>query len=185
MRTLLLCGYRYDTETALGLERDASGETLIDRRIRQLQDIGIEPVAVLSGPLADEQLRECTRLAGIEIAFDTNETATTLSTNLKAGLTAAVGEACFVLPVEIPCPEPEAWECLKKNLRRLPLESQISLVQALTPQGALYSFGFPLAVTRFGNAEIRRLSELKTLLDTRLKYLHIVYPEVASSPKDL
>ena len=43
-------------------------------------------------------------------------------------------------------------------------------------------------ITRTGNAQLRGLTGLKSLADTRLKYLHLAFQpqaDLASSPKDL
>jgi hypothetical protein len=139
-----------------------------------LRELDTDPICVLSGAGADEQLRRCRSIAEVELVYDTNGPEVSLLTNIKAGLAAAEGEACFVLPVEIPCPsQADYWRVLKEGWRQGGLHSQIALVQLLTAQGAPWHYGFPLLVTRFGNEEIRRLEGVKSLLDTRLKYLHL------------
>jgi hypothetical protein len=189
MKTLLLCGYRSSDlhdEDPIGLQRAPDGLTLIDRRVHQLTELGLDVLCVLAGRTADHQLRECPSIAATELVFDTNESDVSLTTNLKAGLTAAVGEPCFALPVEVPCPPKPVWDFLVNGWGRDGMQGGISLVQAMTPQGAPWHYGLPVLITRFGNKELRTLPGLNSLLDTRLKYLHLVYPEeanLASAPK--
>lgn len=175
MKTLLLCGYRKSElgEPTLGLERGEDGVTLLERRIRQLKSLRHDIIVVLAGNEADEILRQCPSIADTELAYDTNDTESTLTTNLKAGLAAGAGHSCYVLPVEIPVPEYPTWNFLREGFRRYALQAKVTIVQTLDSQGAPLHFGFPLLITRFGNSEIRATPELKTLADTRLKYLHL------------
>lgn len=182
MKTLLLCGYRSSdhSEDPLGLTRDEQGLTLIDRRIYEITALGSQAICVLAGQDADEQLRQAKAISSCELVFDTNGFDVSLATNLKSGLAAADAEAVFVLPVEIPPPPREHWHFVKEGYRQEALHTKkASLVQAMTPQGTPLHFGFPLLVTRSGNAEIRALPGLKSLSDTRLKYLHLIYPAEA------
>lgn len=188
MRTLLLCGYR----SPLGLDRCPQGRTLIERRLAALHEYGSPVVAVLSGAFADEQLRQCPRLADVELAYDNSGdnsgdnygVRTSLTTNVVVGLEDRDREPFFVLPVEIPLPDRDTWNGLLEAAESEHLPEKASLIQAVTPQGAPWHYGFPLVVSRFGNRELRRLKELNSLLDPRLNYLHLVLPnEVASVPK--
>ncbi|NJL26219.1 MAG: hypothetical protein HC902_14400, partial [Calothrix sp. SM1_5_4] len=132
--------------------------------------------------------RSCPRLRDIEIVYDTNDTLVSLTTNTKAGLAACEGEGVFVLPVEVPPPPEYVWNELKQAWRKEGLNAQISVLQASDAQGAPWHFGFPLLITRFGNTQIRTLENLKSLADTRLKYLHLpLEPQsgLASPAKDL
>jgi hypothetical protein len=187
VRALLLCGYKNSSSGSIGLEKISSGETLIDLQIARLQQMGFEPVCVLSGQYADEQLRQCTKIAECELAFDTNDF-TTLMTNLKAGLAATDGEGCFVLPLEIPCPEAELWRQLREEWRRLGFYTKITALQAMDAEGALWQRGFPLLITRNGNKLIRTLENLSSLLDPRLEFQHHEFssrPELDSSTNPL
>ncbi len=179
MRVILLCGYRPgDNEIALGLERNASGVTLIDRRIIELSSRGFEVVCVLAGNRADEILRESRQLPEVEIVYDTNADAANLATNLKAGLAATEGEGCFAIPVEIPCPPSEIWEFIRQAWRRQGFHTDTSVFQIA--QGAPRHYGFPLLISRKGNGLIRKLSAFTYLLDARLKYQHLAYSEEAT-----
>jgi hypothetical protein len=165
MTALLLCGYRPcdPGEPALGLD-------LIDERIKTLRAFGYKVVCVLAGRQADEQLLHCPRIADCELAFDTNETPN-LATNLKTGLHATDGEGCFVFPVEVPVPEKSHWHDLREEWRRIGFHTENSVLQLADAEGALYHYGFPLIVTRKGNALIREIEGFKVLTDTRLTYL--------------
>jgi hypothetical protein len=165
MTALLLCGYRAcdPGESALGLD-------LIDERIKTLRGFGYKVICVLAGGQADEQLLRCRRIAECELAFDTNDEPN-LATNLKAGLAATDGEGCFVFPVEVPVPEKSHWHDLREEWRRIGFHTENSAVQLADREGAPCHYGFPLIVTRKGNALIREIEDFKTLSDTRLKYL--------------
>jgi hypothetical protein len=174
MKTILLAGYR----AALGLERDANGELLIDVKIRELQRLSYEVICVLAGNDADEVLRASRYLMNVELVFDTNDAEATLATNLKAGLAATEGEGCFCIPLEVPTPEAAAWHFLREGWRREGFLTSSSVFQLSTSQGAPWQFGFPLLVSRSGNKLIRSLQGFTTLVDTRLKYqqLNLIAP---------
>lgn len=173
MKTLLLCAYRDRdaSESPLGLEADEHGRTLIERRIDHLQRYALEVVCVLAGADADEQLRRCPRIANTELAFDDSPGGLTLMSNIRAGLSACEGEPCLVLPVEVPLPPARDVRHLIEEWGRAGMGDQISLVRP--EAGASSPHGFPLLVTRFGAKQLSSLPDLKTLVDTRLKYLHV------------
>jgi hypothetical protein len=179
MKTLLLCGYRpLDTsERALGIERDELGQTLIDRRIQQLRNLGQEVVCVLAGPEAEIQLREGRAIQDAELIFDTNTPS--LLANLKAGLQALIGEACFVLPVEVPLPPDEVWQSLRYEFLRLGTQAKEHMLQAVTAEGAPCQLGFPLLVTISGVKLLQNSTNLTHLLDPQLKYRHVLQSDVA------
>lgn len=188
MKTLLLCGYRSSQdhdEDPVGVERGEDGLTLIDRRIAQLKGIGLEPVCVLAGNTADEQLRRCRGIAAAELVFDDTKPQVSLTTNILSGLLAYENEACYVLPAEIPCPPISHFEFLKHSYLNAGSQGQISLIQAVDAQGAPWHFGFPLLITRFGNKELRRLPGLTSLTDTRLNYLHVEFGSAPNLASDL
>lgn len=162
---LLLCGYRTTDpgERALGID-------LIDDRIKTLRWLGFKVICVLAGQQADEQLASCRMIADCELAFDTNDVPN-LATNLKAGLAATDGEGCFVLPVEVPMAEKTHWQNLREEWRRIGFHTENSALQLADAEGALCQYGFPLLITRKGNALIREIEGFTSLNDTRLKYL--------------
>jgi hypothetical protein len=98
-----------------------------------------------------------------------------LASNFKAGLKAAPGEAFFTLPVDIPAPPVEAWSLLRDAWRALPGESDVSMLQVITAQGAPWHFGFPLLCTRAGNELLTQITDFQSFLDVRLKYQHVVF----------
>lgn len=174
MKVILLCGYRTEdsSEEALGLERDEDGVTLIDRRIQQLGALGLEIICVLSGNSADRQLRHCTRIANVELAYD-DDAETCLASNLRAGLAAVEDDGCFVLPIEIPCPPSETWENLKELWRKVRFENEYAALQLAESEGALCQYGFPLLITQQGNQVLRDTPQIRSLVDARLKYLRL------------
>lgn len=176
MKVLLLSGYRPHSESghALGTEMNAQGVTLLDRRIEQLRELGLNIVVIVSGSSADKQLRLCRRISEVELVFDANDALSTLATNFKAGLKAAPGEAFFTLPVDIPAPPVEVWSLLRDAWRALPGESDVSMLQVITAQGAPWHFGFPLLCTRSGNELLTQIADFQSFLDVRLKYQHVV-----------
>ena len=178
MKVLLLCGYRISDheQIPLGLERTSSGECLIDRRIDELQAQGFEVICVLAGHSSEQVLRESRRLADVELVFDTNAEQASLASNLQAGLAATAGEGCFALPLEVPCPPPEAWASLRERWRREGFHTDISVFQLVAPLGAPWHFGFPLLISRKGNARIRASHGFVSLVDTRLKYAGTLAP---------
>ena len=179
MKALLLCGYR----DLAGREKEAA--ELIDRRLRELSALKLAPICVLSGKYADDLLRACPRIGDAELVFDTTEAAT-LASNLQAGLAGTEGEACFVLPFEVPPVESGVWYRLRDEWVRLGLSADPSVLQAVDAQGAPWHYGFPLLVTLNGNREIRELRELRSLTDPRLRYLSIAaQTDVASTPNPL
>ena len=177
MKTLLLCGYRAgdNAENPIGVERDIDGQTVIDRRILQLRELGHDIIAVLAGATADEQLRQCRLIQTTELAFDISEPAGTLLSNTQAGALATNGEGFYVLPAEIPVPSPAIWNFLLNEYGKLGFATNECLLQAVTPQGAPWQFGFPLLVTRNGNKLLRNTPELKSLVDARLKSLQLEF----------
>lgn len=178
MKTILLCGYRIheSPELAIGLERDADGLTTIDRRIQELTQLGLEVICVVAGRSADEQLRHCSRIANVELVYDDDAQAC-LATNLRAGLEAVEDDGCFVIPVELPCPPEELWSFLKEEWRKIRFHTDYCVLQATQPEGAPWHLGFPLLITRKGNTELRDNPDIRSLVDARLKYLHLS-PEV-------
>lgn len=182
MKILLLAGYRTseNSEEPLGIQRDESGQRLLDARIRQLSQLGLEVITVLAGIHADEQLRLCPRIANTELAFDTSDHIC-LATNLKAGLAATELEGCYVLPVEIPPPPAEVWRFLRQEWGRIGFHTETYILQATDAQGAPWHFGFPLLITAAGNKHIRKLNDFRSLMDTRLTYHQLV----AEEPKAL
>jgi len=175
MKTLLLCAYRNrdENERPLGLETGEDGLTLIERRIDHLHRYGLEVVCVLAGADADEQLRRCPRIANTELAFDDGPELSLMS-NIRAGLPVCEGEPCLVLPLEIPVPPARDVKRIVEEWGRAGMGDQISLVKM--EAGASSPHGFPLLVTRFGAKQLAGLPDLKTLVDTRLKYLHVSPP---------
>lgn len=169
MKVLLLCGYRVSesSEPTLGVD-------LIDKRILQLRRLGLEVICVLAGQSADDQLRICRRIADCELAFDTSDVPNVAS-NVKAGLAAVDGVGCVVLPVEVPVPDESFWHQLREKWRTIGFHTPHSILQMVDSQGAPCHHGFPLLITRKGNALIRELPEFKSLLDTRLNYLHVMH----------
>jgi len=167
MTVLLLCGYRNcdPHEPALGAD-------VLDQRILELRRLGLSVICVLAGQHADEQLRLCRRIADTELVFDTHEEPN-LATNLKAGLAATDGAGCFVLPLEVPCPPKAAWETLRESWRQNGFHTSTSIYQLADSQGAPSHLGFPLLVTRSGNKTIQEMQGFRSLVDTRLKYLHL------------
>lgn len=165
MKTLLLCGYRE--------ERAPEGE-LIERRLRELRHLGVEPICVLAGPDADEQLRQCRTLAEAELAYD-DASIRSLIANVRAGLkltrTNLGPEPCFVLPVEIPTPDKTVWDQLARALDGAEDEHLLQLVDESKQP---VHFGFPLLVTKAGHAQITKIQDLTRLTDTRLDYLSVV-----------
>ncbi len=172
---MLLCGYRNTdpNEETLGLNLDSNGMTLIDYRISQLEARGHDIVCVLSGNSADEQLRCCPKIANTELVFDTNEDAYSLISNTRAGAFATEREAIFVLPLEVTPPAQSAWKFLLYELARIGYATPYSLLQAVTAQGAPCHFGFPLLLTREGSSLLRENADMTSLVDKRLKYLHL------------
>lgn len=169
MKTLLLCGYR---------NLDLNENSLIDRRIQQLWNlealVGTDLICVLSGAHADDQLRQSRHLSKVEIAFDTNHQDVHLLTNIRAGLAACTDrEPCFVLPIEIPCPENQVWQTLKEGLRASGIHSEYHLIQIADKGASATSFGFPLIITAKGNQLIRKQKNISSLVDPQLKYLRL------------
>lgn len=182
MKTLLLCAYRDldANERPLGLETDAEGLTLIERRIDHLHRYGLEVVCVLAGAEADEQLRRCPRIANTELTFD-DGTSRSLMSNIRAGLPACEGEPCLILPLEVPLPPAADVRRLIQEWGRAGMGDQVSLVKL--EAGASSPHGFPLLVTRFGAKQLASLPDLQTLVDTRLKYLLVDDSSLASRAK--
>lgn len=170
MRVLLLCGYRTtdEMEPGLGLERDEDGTTLIDRRIVQLHELGMKVVCVVAGNVADEQLRQSLCMRDTDLVFD-NSPSTSLLTNTREGA-ASINEACFVLPVEIPIAPPEHWQFLINEYAKAGFNTPDAVLQV---QGMPTDFGFPLLFTRQGCQKIQDTDGLSSLVDARLKYLHL------------
>lgn len=178
MKTLLLCGYHESTEqNILGLNRDDSERTLIDRRIQEIKRLGFEIICVFGGKYADEQLRQTMHVADTELVYDTSDTIS-LASNIKAGLAATDGESCYVIPVEIQPPPLEYWHGLYKELRNKGFLWPVSMLQGADIQGAPSHYGFPLLITRKGSQTIRDLSGFHSLLDSRLTYQHVVVSSV-------
>ncbi|MGE0528524.1 MAG: hypothetical protein AB7G93_04150 [Bdellovibrionales bacterium] len=177
MKVLLLCGYRplHNNAVPLGMDPDPSGESiLLDHQLIGLRGLGLSPVCVLSGPGADDLLRSSRCLSDAELVYDTNADEVGLASNVKAGLAAATGEGCFILPVEIPLPPPPVWIHLKESWRREGLHTSSShILQLVKDSGEPWGLGFPLLVTRKGNDVIQSLSPFRSLVDTRLKYLAV------------
>jgi hypothetical protein len=159
MTVVLLCGYRNreDSEPALFY-------SCLDNRIAELKRMKFNVVCVLAGAHAEDQLRLCPRIADCELVFDTQDEPN-LATNLKAGLAGTDGSGCFVLPVEIPCPSWAEFETVREGWRTRGFLTETSVYKA-----ASSDFGFPLLVTRKGNAAIREMANFRTLTDGRLKY---------------
>ncbi len=178
MTVLLLCGYRKSEPSEITL-----GVDLIDKRILQLRGLGLNVICVLAGQSADDQLRYCKRIADCELAFDTNDVPT-LATNVKAGLAATGGEGCFILPVEVPCPASCHWNDLREDWRRIGFHTDNSVLQMVDAGGAPSHYGFPLIITRKGNALIKELPEFKSLTDMRLKYLQVRHTAKAGLAPD-
>jgi hypothetical protein len=176
MKTLLLCGYRNSEqdEDILGLERDADGVTLIDRRIGQLRALDHQVVCVLAGSHADEQLRQSRLIEDCELVFDTNEPCNLIS-NTRSGAFVCDGEACFIWPIEIPPPPIAVWNFLRNEYGKVGFATSHAFLQTVSPQGAPCHFGFPLLMTREGGKVLRKLSDLRSLVDTRLKTLHLEF----------
>ncbi len=175
MRVLLLCGYRAldEGEIALGLARGGDGKTLLDSQIEALLALGMEVTCVLSGANADEQLRQCRRLAEVDMVFDT-AAPTTLLSNAREGALSAPHEACFILPVEVPVPARPVWDFLRNEYAKVGFNTEESVLQAFVQaQGAPWHFGFPLLFTYQGCQCLQNTEDLNGLVDTRLKYLHL------------
>ncbi len=185
MKVLLLCGYRTsdEQETPLGLERDSDGITLIDQRIQQLQEMGLEVICIVAGNIAEAQLRQCSRIANVELVYD-DEQHPSLLTNIRFGLEAVDDDGCFVLPVELPSPPAEYWARLKEEWRKVRFDSDYSFLQGVdTTTGAPCHLGFPLIVTRAGNKQIVSTPEIRQMLDARLKYLCLNFsPQAGLAP---
>lgn len=175
MKTVLLSGYR----SGLCLERNSRGELLIDIRIHHLQRLGFEVVCVLAGAEADDVLRASRALMNVELVFDTSDHPT-LASNLKAGLFATEGEGCYTLPLEVAPPELNSWNFLREQWRKAGFQTSTSAFQVVDAQGAPCHFGFPILLSRSGNSLIRGLTGFTSLVDTRLKYQHLVFSEDAT-----
>jgi hypothetical protein len=175
MKTVLLSGYR----AGLCLERNSRGELLIDIRIHHLQRLGFEVICVLAGSEADDLLRASRALMTVELVFDTNDQPN-LASNLKAGLFATSGEGCYTLPLEVVPPEMRTWNFLREEWRKSGFQTTTCAFQAVDAQGAPCHFGFPLLISRSGNSLIRSLKGFSSLVDTRLKYQHLVFSEDAT-----
>lgn len=178
MKVILLSGYRLrdEEEEALGLAHTPDGNgRLLDVQIRQLTQMGLEVVCVVSGQDADRQLSLCPRIANTELVYDSGDQVS-LASNLKAGLAAAEGFGCFALPVEILAPPADLWRFLNHEWRRLGNAFDSSVLQAVNTQGAPWHFGFPLVITRKGNELIGKLTDFHSLTDARLTYHHVLYP---------
>ena len=172
MKTILLAGYRNDDtlDNVPGLQREPDGELRLDRRIAQLRALDHHVICVVSGAAAEQQLRRARRLEDVDLVYDTNAPAVTLMTNLRSGLAAVDGEACFCLPVELPFPPASVWTSLTRAARAEPAAA--SLVQVGQPEG-VDDFGFPLLITRAGVTRLAQLPELASLTDPRLEYLYL------------
>ncbi len=174
MKTLLLCGYRPPDENELalgvGVKRGPGGLSLLDQRIVQLTELGHELICVVNGASSDIQLRHSEKLPTTELVFDTNEPGTLIS-NTRSGVFAAPGEAFFVLPLEVPPPAPAAWAFLQNEYGKVGFGASHAMLQ--TPSGQGTHYGFPLLLTRFGAKQLRDTPELRSLIDLRLKYLHL------------
>lgn len=185
MRTLLLCGYRTSdhNEDLLGTERDAAGVTLLDRRIEQLQALGHDVIIVLAGASADEQLVHCRRIETVEMAFDNSANGGSLLSNTYAGAELFDNESCFVIPLEVVPPPAAHWRFLYNELAKIGFATPVAALQAVSPQGAPCHYGFPLLLTRSGNSLLKETADLKSLVDARLKYLHVEFhPEAVLEP---
>lgn len=165
MKALLLCGYRTldPSENALGLERDAEGRTLIDRRIQQLQSYGLTVVTVLAGDSADEQLRHSRMIAQTEMAFANGRN---ILANVKEGLALLKEEACFALPVEVEPPPQEVWKFLLNEYGKLGFATEQCCLQTSMCH-------FPLLLTHSGCQTLQNTEDLSSLVDARLKYVHL------------
>ncbi len=180
MKTLILCGYRTaeNEEAALGLERDAAGDTLIDRRIHQLRALGLEAVCVLAGRGADAQLRGSRLIENAELVFDTADHCS-LASNVRAGAFTLDTQAAFILPVEIPPPALEIWNYLRNEYGKAGFATPHAFLQAVS-QGAPCHFGFPLLLTRNGGKLLRESEQMLNLVDPRLQTLQLEYPPEAA-----
>lgn len=167
MRAVILCGYRGldEGEEALGLQRNASGKTLLEVQIETLTAMRFDVTCVLSGNMADEQLRACRRLGEVEMVFDDAKNPSLLS-NAREGAKSEHLEACFMLPVEIPAPPREVWDFLRGVYNKGGHDTMESAFQT----GAS---GFPLLFTRRGVEQLQKIADLKSLLDPRLAYLPV------------
>jgi hypothetical protein len=183
MKTILLAGYRptRHENQPLGLQLFGEQRTLLQSRLDFLKTFMPEIVCVVAGACADEQLRRCPAISSVELAFDdTPEEDLCLTSNLKAGLDLTKpGEPCFVLPVEISPPSAQVWSYLKEGWRQHGIHSDISLVQAQTPEGAPWHYGFPLLLTAHGNRQLRDVIP-RRLTDASVKYLQLVYHREAN-----
>lgn len=180
MDVLILAGYRNDSyETLLKRER-LDSPILLDLQIQRVRSLGLNPIVVLSGPHTDEVLRRSISLSECELVFDTNEDNVNLMTNLKAGIH-TISQTCFVLPVEVPCPDKQAWVALKLAFQKTGFSTQKAVIQLTNQQGAPWHWGFPLYVTRLGRHLLLKEPDLHSLLDPRLTYFHSVF----EPPEDL
>ncbi len=162
MDVLLLAGYRVDcAQTQI---------ELLDEQIIKLKSLGLTPTVVLSGPFADEVLRNSKPLRDCELVYDTNDQPT-LMTNLKSGIHVTT-HTCFALPLEIPCPPKEHWVALKLAFQRAGFTIKSSFLQLTDAQGAPCHWGFPLFVTRLGRHLLLNEENLTSLTDPRL---HVLY----------
>ncbi len=189
MKVLLLAGYRTsdNSEEPLGIERDTGGQRLLDARIHQLSQLGLEVITVLSGQHADDQLRLCPRIANTELVFDTSDHVC-LASNVKQGLAAVGPEGCYVLPVEITPPPADVWRLLRQEWGRMGFHTESAVFQAIDAQGAPWHFGFPLLVTTAGNNLISKISDFRSLTDPRVPYCQVIFEaqsEVARPAKAL
>lgn len=173
MKILLLCGYRINDDLSAPLGLD-----VLDARISELQGLGGEVYIVMSGPTADQYLVESKKIHDCELVYDTNSQPS-LTTNLRAGLTAVADHNVFVVPVELPVADTAVWKMLLEEGRRVQFSTETDVVQAITYKGAPYHYGFPLFITRQGNKRIQEFTDLQGLIDARLRYLHQVYQHEA------
>lgn len=178
MDVLLLAGYRSNlAKTAL---QESNGVIFFDQQLIALQNLGLNPIIVLSGSSADEILRKSAELRKCELVFDTNDDLSNMMTNLKAGALASA-QTCFALPLEIPCPEKAVWTALKQAFQKTGFSTKRAVIQLTDEQGAPWHWGFPLFLTRLGHHLLVNEANLTSLFDLRLSFFHSVFP----APEDL
>ncbi len=178
MDVLLLSGYRSNlSETAL---QESNGIIFFDQQLIALQNLGLNPIVVLSGLDADEILRKSQQLRKCELVFDTNDNLSNMITNLKAGVLAS-SQTCFALPLEIPCPEKAVWIALKQAFQKTGFSTKKAIIQLTDEKGAPWHWGFPLFITRLGRHLLMNEPNLTSLFDLRLSFFHSVFP----TPEDL
>ena len=169
MDVLLLGGYRPDCNH-FALRRENDNEPIhLDKQIHQLQELGLNPIVILSGSAADHVILKSRKLPEVDLVFDTNDLESNLFTNTKAGLH-MVSNTAFALPLEVPCPTKEIWTALRREFQSIGFSTKVAVLQLKDDKGAPWHWGFPIFLTRLGRHLLLNDSELTSLTDPKLTY---------------